>query len=298
MSQQQKSFLYTITAVFFWSTAATAFKIALKEFNSNQLLFISSFTSFLIFLFVALFNNKAGLLESFQLKYLTKNLLIGLFNPFLYYIILFNAYSILPAQEALILNFTWPVTVSIFAIIFLKSKFSLKTLLGIITSFFGVLIIATKGQLLSLKFENPFGVLLAVGSSLIWASYWIFNLKDKRPATVKLFFAFFSGTIYTAIYIHFFDTFKFTWSAGLNSSIYIGFFEMGLTYLFWLKGISLSNNKPLTSTYAFLAPFLSLMFISILLNESITAASIFGLLFIFCGIIIQKYPDLRKYIKI
>ena len=33
----------------------------------------------------------------------------GFLNPFLYYIILFKAYSLLPAQEALSLNYTWPL---------------------------------------------------------------------------------------------------------------------------------------------------------------------------------------------
>ena len=45
-------------------------------------------------------------------------------------------------------------------------------------SFSGVVLIATRGNLGALSFNDPLGVGLAVGSSLFWALFWIYNIKD------------------------------------------------------------------------------------------------------------------------
>ena len=59
-------------------------------------------------------------------------LLLGLINPFLYYIVLFEAYNLLPAQEAQAINYTWVLVLSIFSIIFLKEELKfLNALLAI-----------------------------------------------------------------------------------------------------------------------------------------------------------------------
>ena len=38
---------------------------------------------------------------------------LGFLNPFLYYVVLFKAYDLLPAQEAQPLNYTWAITLAI-----------------------------------------------------------------------------------------------------------------------------------------------------------------------------------------
>ncbi len=43
------------------------------------------------------------------------------------------------------------------------------------------------------------GVLLATGSSIFWAFYFILNVKDKRDESVKLLLNFIFGSIYLAV---------------------------------------------------------------------------------------------------
>ena len=283
----RRSLIYTLSAVFFWSTVATAFKLALNGMTYAQLLFYASLSSTLVLFIANYFSHGNNIKLLFNKESIIKSLILGLLNPFFYYMILFKAYSLLPAQEAQPLNYTWPIAISILSAIFLKQKIGLRTISGLITAFIGVIIIATHGDFSTLHFENIFGVSLALGSSIVWAAFWIINILDQRKNTVKLFGAFLIGTIYSALYLFFFDSFVLNNFSYLFSAMYVGLFEMGITFFLWNKGLQLSADKAKTSTLAYLSPFLSLVFIALILKETILPSSIVGLMFIIGGILYQ-----------
>ncbi len=287
MQNNQKSILFTLSAVLLWSTVATAFKFTLQGMNNIQLLFYSSITSTVVLFLIILFNKSNEIKNLFSKKHIIYNSLLGFTNPFLYYLVLFKAYSLLPAQEAMPLNYFWPVTISLFASLFLGQKLLPKNILGMLVAFFGIIVISTKGNLLSLEFHNLYGVTLAFGSSFIWAAFWTLNLKDKRNEITKLFSAFFFGTIFITIYILIFDSIFLDNYSFLFGAVYIGLFEMSITFFLWLKGLQLSSNKSKTATLVYLSPFLSMIFIALVLGEDIKMYSIIGFVLILSGILIQ-----------
>jgi drug/metabolite transporter (DMT)-like permease len=287
MKQNTKSFLYTISAVLLWSTVATAFKLTLEGMNHLQLLFYSSLASTIILFLIVYLKERNQLNKIFNPKYLLKNILLGLINPFLYYLVLFKAYSLVPAQEAQPLNYTWPIAIAIFSAVFLKQKITLKIFIGMLISFIGVLIIVTHGNFSSFSSHNILGDLLALGSSIIWASFWTLNLLDKRTSSIKLLSAFIFGTVIIFFYLLLFDSFRLNDYKFFIGSTYVGLFEMGITFFLWMKGLQLSTNKAKTSTLAYLSPFISLLFIGIILGERILFSSIIGLVFIVGGILFQ-----------
>lgn len=288
MTNKNKSILYALGAVLFWSTVATAFKLTLRGMSNSQMLFYSSATSVFVLFFFAYNNAPKELKQFFSKHHLKNNIVLGLINPFVYYLILFEAYKVLPAQEAQPINLTWPLIISIFSVIFLKQKMSFRTILGLIISFIGVVVIATRGNIFSLHFHNLYGVVLALSSSFIWASFWILNLLDNREASVKLFGSFFFGTIYTGAYIFFSGSFGPIELNYMLGAIYIGLFEMGITFFLWLKALSLSDNKAKTSTMVYLFPVISLFFIALVLKEKLFTSSIIGLVMIVGGILVQR----------
>ncbi len=291
-TDKTKSIIYSGAAVFLWSTVATAFKLTLEGMSFAQLLFYSSFFSTISLFFIAMLTKKDRIRTEFGGKNLPKNILLGALNPFLYYLVLFKAYSLLPAQQAQPLNYTWPIALAIFSVIFLKQKLSVRTIIGLVIAFIGVFLIASKGEFLSINSSNPFGILLAVGSSVIWAAYWTLSLLDKRDNSIKLFGGFYFGTIISGIYIVLFDTFKVDYIY-LLGALYIGLFEMGITFFLWMKGLDYSKDKAKTSTLAYLSPFVSFLFISLVLKEKILLSSIIGLVLIIAGIVYQQTEKRR-----
>jgi drug/metabolite transporter (DMT)-like permease len=75
---------------------------------------------------------------------------------------------------------------------------------------------------------------------------------------------------------------------GAAASVYIGIFEMGITFLFWLKALQLASTTDKVSNLVYIAPFLSLIFVHFFLHESVYYTSPVGLLLIISGILIQN----------
>jgi len=289
MQKQNKAYFLAITAVLFWSTVASAFKISLQYLDYFQLLFFSSLVSTLLLFLLILSQNKILEICKTNSKDLLKSALMGFLNPFLYYVVLLKAYSLLKAQEAGTLNYVWPVVIVLLSVPLLKQKISVKSLLAILISFAGAVIIGTNGRIFTLEFSNLEGVLLALGSSVIWSLFWIFNLKDRRETLNKLFLNFVFGMIYITLACIIFSEISLPNLKSILGSTYIGLFEMGITYIIWLRALQLSTTTAKISNLIFLSPFISLIIIYFTVGEKIMLSTILGLSLIIGGIVIQKY---------
>ncbi len=281
-------YLFAVISVFLWSTVASFFKLALRQIDYIQLLFFASIVSTLALFIVISLQKKLYPLLHCSRRDIFRSFLMGILNPFIYYLILFKAYSILPAQEAQPLNYTWPIVLSILSVIFLGQKMHIKSYIAIVLSFIGVMIISTGGHVSSMHFSNITGDILAVSSSVIWASFWILNVKDKREPEIKLFMSFLFSLPATAIILLLLSKPIIPCFKVIVFVIYIGLFEMGLTFLVWLKALQLSKNNASISNIIYLSPFISLIFIHYIVGEHILLSSIMGLAFIVGGIVIQQ----------
>ena len=292
--KKTKVYTFALMAIILWSTAGTAFKLSLKGISYTQLLFIASNVAW-IFLFVLLLI-KGRLKQIFRdpWRNLPGSALGGFLNPFLYYIILLKAYSLLPAQIAQPLNYTWPVMLVLLSVLFLGQKLRLIELLAILISFGGVMIISSQGSMpFTQKINEPVGVMLAVGSSLIWASFWIINVKDKRPELDKIALNFFFGAIFTSIYLIVTDSFP-EFNIHWIPAVYVGITEMALAFVFWLTALSNTSNNAKISNLVFISPFLALVFIHLILGEKIYVTTPVGLALIVGGILLQQLSGNNK----
>ncbi|NJE76515.1 DMT family transporter [Thermococcus sp. ES12] len=270
---------HAVGAVLLWSTVASAFKLSLRYMNPPQLLLYASLTSLMVF----------GLLYARDFSPRRENLrsaYLGLVNPLLYYTVLFSAYDRLPAQEAQALNYTWPLMLVLLSIPLLGKKPGAKTILGLVLGFIGAIVVATKGNLTGLNFTDPVGVALGLGSAVVWASYWLLNLRDERPLVEKMFWNFLFGFIYVLVAAAVTGNLAVPQLKGLSGAVYVGLFEMGVTFLLWYRAVE--GDIAFASNLAYIVPFLSLFFISIVVGESIAPATVVGLAMIVGGIIIGR----------
>lgn len=286
MKNNKQAYIYGFIAILLWSTVATAFKIALIYLPVPTMLLYSTTSSFVILFLTMIFMGKGrDFLENYRYL-LKKSLLLGFLNPFLYYLVLFAAYNLIPAQEAQSLNYTWPLMLTLLSYIILGEKIKSRRVLGITISFLGILIISFKGNFTSVEFSDIRGSLLALTTSILWALYWILNDRDKREGILKMTSNFFIGLIFILIYFVFAKGQLIFNIKAILACIYIGAFEMGITFLFWAKGLDLIDQKEKLVKYSYLGPFISLLFLAIIIKEKILVSTIIGLIFIIFGIII------------
>ena len=132
------------------------------------------------------------------------------------------------------------------------------------------------------------GVLLALASTVIWATYWILNSRDQRAPTPALFQNFVCALPLT-IFILWFAGGSVEWHwHGWLAGMYIGIFEMGLAFVFWLQAMKNTSNTSRISNLIFLSPFLSLILIYFILGEAIHPYTYLGLILILGGIGVQN----------
>jgi drug/metabolite transporter (DMT)-like permease len=289
MNTNKLSYLFAGLTIIFWGTAATAFKLSLDYFNNMQLLAWASLFSTIILFITLIITGKVNTLKGIPKKELLRSAFLGFTNPFAYYLILFTAYELLPAQVAQPLNFVWPLVLVVLSVPLLGQKLSTRGLLALIVSFMGVVLISSQGKLDIFSQSNPVGVALALFSSSIWALYWILNLKAKQLDPIaRLFLNFLFATLMAFALGSFFNGFWDLNTKGILGSIYVGCFEMGITFVLWLKALSLASSTARIGNTIYLVPFLSLMVIHLVLGETIYWTTIAGLGIIVSSILYQQ----------
>lgn len=288
MDDQDRAYFYALIAVFMWSTVASAFKLTLDHLDFIQLLFYSTLTSWIVLLIIILIQGKWTELRKTGRKDFLRSAKLGFLNPFLYYLVLFKAYSLLPAQEAQPLNFTWPLILALLSIPLLKQKITYLSIFALFVSFSGVFIISTQGDILGFNFTDPTGAFLAMGSGIIWALFWIYNMRDPRDEVIKLFFNFLIGWILTIIPFLLYTDLSLPPLSGSLGSIYVGLFEMGITFVVWMRALKYSKTTSQVGNLIYASPFISLIFIHFFVGEEILIPTVVGLVFIVSGIVIQQ----------
>jgi len=288
---QKKAYMYGFFSVFLWSTVASAFKITLRYFSPIELLFYSAFVSMVVLLIIIFRQNKIQLFFSYDRNIYLRLALLGFLNPFLYYLVLFKAYDLLPAQEAQPINYTWALTLSYLSFFVLKHKLNIYDFLAGLICYLGILIISTQGNLIDFEFSSKFGVFLAFLSTVIWAIYWIYSVKLAIDPIIGLFVNFLAGFIFILFYILFSgQTLSFNLYGALGS-VYIGCFEMGITYVLWLNAMKLTDNSSKIANLIFISPFISLIFIHFFVGEKILASTFIGLILIVFGLLLQQKKE-------
>ncbi|MDD5046814.1 MAG: DMT family transporter [Bacteroidales bacterium] len=301
---------YAAIAIACWSTVATAFKWALADLAPAVLLLIAT-TSAIATLFLLLYTGgKRGDFLSVPWQVWKRAAFLGFVNPFLYYLILFKAYSLLPAQVAQALNMIWPLILVLLSIPILGQKISWMGILAMVISFTGALFIALQGDPLSLfreglSVKNPWGILLAMGSALLWALYFLLNMKNKLPDDISLFLNFLFAWLYISLFVLFSNLFREhgpdriiqeVSPKSIFSGIYIGIFEMAVPFVIWLKALRLAKNTAVVSSLIYIFPFISLILIHYILGQPIFPSTIAGLVLIVGGVLLSRVP-VRKIVQ-
>ena len=287
MSDQARAYLYAAGAVTAWATVASAFKLTLRHVAPLQMLCGASGVSMLFLFAFLLVTGRLSVLAGYSRRQFGYSLVLGLLNPAVYYAVLFAAYDLLPAQEALTLNYTWPIMLVVLSVPLLGQRIGYRSFIAMAVSFAGVAVVATRGDIFSLDFARPFGSALALGSALIWGLFWIGNVRDERDEVPKLLLNFCFGFPVVLVLMLIFSGVPEPGLAGWVGIAYVGLFEMGLTFVLWLKALSCAENTATVSNLIYLTPFLSLLVIRIVVGEPIRPWTLTGLVLIVGGIVLQ-----------
>ncbi|WP_200238610.1 DMT family transporter, partial [Thiohalocapsa halophila] len=294
----REAIILAMLVVLLWGTAATAFEIALRWATPYQLLLWSVVVSTLVLGALLLRRGGVGQLRALPRAALLRGLALGALNPFLYYLVLFAAYDRLPGQIAMALNYAWPLVLAVLAVPVLRQPLTRAQAVAIAVSFLGAVVIVTGGQLGFSGGLDTAGILLALGSTVIWALFWLWSARDGADPVVKLFLGFVSGLVLALA--------AAPWLGGAGwagllppaaawpALVYVGLFEMGLTFVLWLTALQRARNAARLGHLVYLAPFLSLMVLHLVLGEPLLPATFIGLALIIGSLLWRAWIEGRR----
>jgi drug/metabolite transporter (DMT)-like permease len=288
LDNNRRALLLGLAAVLLWSTAATAFKLALAELSVLQLLAVAVSTSALALTATLVvrgrFGELLGVLRSAPLHFAA----LAALNPLLYYCILLAAYDRLPAQQAQTINYTWAVTLAVLSVPVLGHRLGARDWLAVLLGYLGVVIIATEGAPLSLEFTSPGGVALALASTLVWAVFWLLSTRSRHEPALALAAGFLCAAPPAILLALGPGGGLPPPGPGLVSAVYVGLFEMGFTWLLWSAALRAADNVSRVGNLIFLSPMLSLGLIAAVLDEAIHPATLVGFALILPGLVLQQ----------
>ena len=287
----KSAYLFAAITIFLWGSTASVSKRMLSGLNSMQVLFCVSGLAALSLLVFNLIRGRGSFpaAKSLAPRDWPRLIGLGLIGIFGYNLLQYMAIDRLPAQEALIINYLWPIMTVLFACVFLRERMTPRKALALVLSFAGVAIVTTRGDLLHVQFQSLSGVLFALISAIL---YGLFSVLQKRAGYDPTFstmiyyaVAFVCSGVYLLLRQDFLPLANLQplQAAGLA---WMGVFTSATAYTCWATALERGNTARI-SNLAFITPFLSLIYIYLLLHEEISPYSVAGLLVIVLGILVQ-----------
>ncbi len=281
----KKTYIYAATSIFLWSTVATVTKLLLGSFNSFQILAVSTFFGALFLLAVNTVTGNIKKLKEYRLKDYLTTVLIGLPGTFFYYIFYYTGASMMPASQAFIVNYLWPIMSVAFACLLLKEKLTLRKGIAIGLSFVGVMIVTGK-DLLQFRVETLLGALLCILGAVSYGAFTALTRKVQYDKRISMMLYYTTSFVLTTV-INLVSGAAFTITpVQILGLAWNGMFCIATASTLWLYALS-DGQTARVSNLAYITPFLSLVWTGIFLKEELSVYSVAGLLVIMLGIFIQ-----------
>ena len=296
----KKSYIFAGISILFWSTVATVTKLLLNSgHNSFQVLWISVLFAGLFLLGANMVTGKIKKLKKYTVKDFVISILIGLPGTFFYYVFYYGGAAILPASQAFIVNYMWPIMSVVFACIILREKMTLKKGIAIVVSFLGVGIVTGK-ELLAFSFDALTGVALCLLGAVSYGVFTALNKKYHYDKMLSMMLNYFVSFVITTVINAVTGGLFIPSLAELAGFAWNGIFTMAIACTAWVIALDNGNTAKI-SNLAYITPFLSLVWTWLVLGDQgiKDPYSLIGLTVIVLGIFIQlisfkKHKDKEK----
>lgn len=281
----KKSYIFAATAIFFWSTVAAVCKLLLEALDNFQLLWASSFLAAMFLLIVNIYSGDIKKLSGYTAKDYIVSILTGIPGTFFYYVFYYAGTDILPASQAFIINYLWPIMSVVFACIILKEKVTVRKCLAIAISFVGVGIV-TGGSLSGFNVNTIKGAVFCVAGAVSYGIFTSLNQKYNYDKKISIMLSYSVTFVLTTVINGIGGKLFVPDTVQLLGFAWNGIFTMAIANTAWTMALE-SGNTAKISNLAYITPFLSLVWTFLILEEPLNIYSVVGLIVIVSGIFIQ-----------
>lgn len=260
-------------------------KLMLGSLDNFQLLCANALFAGIAMLIVCIANGKIKLLKTYSLKDIAISTLLGLPGIFLYNAFYYAGTALMPASQAFIVNYLWPIMTVLAACIILKEKMTPRKIIALILSFTGVAIVALK-DILSLNVNVIIGSAFCILGAMSYGIFGALYRKYDYDKTLSMTLSYLATFGMCGIIILLKGDLFIPTTLQVFGFLVSGVITMAVANTLWVIAMASGDTAKL-SNLAYITPFLSLVWTGLILKEPLTVNAFVGLLIIILGILVQ-----------
>ena len=287
-----------LLAVCFWGASFIATKIALNQLNPISIIFIRLIFASILLSIIAFYTKR-----SFAIKLKSHGfiLILSLIAVFHLWIQVTGLKYTTASNTGWIIG-TSPVFMAILGFFIFSEQFTLSKISGIVIAFLGLVMLISKGDLLSIDFISNKGDFLILASAFTWSVYSMVNKKItiSYPPLMTILFQFIMMAIILIPFNINETMFRIVAHLSLEvwiSLLFLGLFCSGIAYVLWAQSLK-EMESARVGAFLYFEPFVTVIAAWSILNEHITLLTIISGITITCGVILVNINPkllLRKF---
>ncbi|WP_455384643.1 DMT family transporter [Acidihalobacter prosperus] len=219
-------------------------------------------------------------------------LALGVFSVGAFNTLIYIGVQTTSAVNALLLISATPVFILLLAPLILGNRMLLRQALGVLVSAAGVLLVLSHGNFATIAdLGRHTGSLWVLAGVFSWALYSVLLRRLPQGIGGR---GLFSATVIVGVVVllpfYLGETFVQHRPVHVNTTLlltvaYVAVFASVLAYLFWNRAVAMVGAEQ-SGVFIHLMPAFGLILSALLLGEQITAADLFGLALILCGLVV------------
>jgi len=274
MKDSTKGSLCATLAVLFFATLGTTFKMSVSRLDGYSVaVYLGAFAVAALFANLVRAGKARLVVEQFRRMPLFF-VLTGVIGLGVQQILCLKSYEHLPAAQAVILTYTYPLMMIVLARLVYGERSSLRSVAFVLLGFVGVVILVSGGRVDGFTLSP--GVFFSLATAFTFALFCVLIKHARFDIEIGMFLFNLFGLIFLLLLMPFFG---FNWQVGPTDLLilcYIGVFPTAVAFLLWNRALQLTRTSH-TSNFALLTPLLSLVFITLFLREEIVLSQLVGM---------------------
>lgn len=289
LNASQNPFVLMPILLLIWGSVAAVSKLVLNQLDSYQVLFYMYGIGVVIFGVILVVKSQGKTILSWRLSEWMLVLACGVFT-FLYDFLYLKSLELIPAVEASMLNYLFPIFIVVFAIPIHKEKLNRYKILSIIMGFAGTMLLITKGDFANFSFTNLKGDLLAILAAVSWGLFTNLVKKNKKDMLISTLMITLVAWLLAIAGMLLYSQGTMLQMSNFFGVVWLCLSNIVFGFFLYFRALKYSSAS-LIASFTFFAPFVTLVFIMILLGERLTWMDGLATVLILFSVPVQKLGE-------
>ncbi|QEM69680.1 EamA family transporter [Geobacter sp. FeAm09] len=275
MTESTKGTIYALLSVGLFATLGTGFKVAVTHLGSFSVVVWMGIWATLALLAWLAWERRLGLMAAEFRRRPLFFVLAGVIGLGVQQLLCLKTYEYIPASQAVILHYTYPLVMLFLSWLLFRERSGWRAVLCVMLGFAGVCVLVTAGGGLG-DVRLSMGVALALGTSFSFGLFCVLIKHARFPVTAGMFLFNLFGLLFLLCLVPFYPV---RWTPGGSDMLllaYLGVVTTALALILWNRALRMIPTSR-SSNCALLVPILSLVCITLVLEERVSALQAVGM---------------------